>query len=222
MGPLEPGRGFSAAADGKEEGEGATTSFYGITTFSKKIIYIIDISLSMERAAGGKVPEVAGRGAGKYAGPEGNTKIAIARWQLHRAVHSLPKDAVFNIVVYSESYKVWREGMVSAHPRFKEEAHDFIDVLKPNGTTNIYDSLIKAFEIAGASPPGTGGKRKKKDKELAADTVFLLSDGNPNRGRITDSEKIIEDVRKRNPGIVIHTIGIGEAAGAPLLKRLAQ
>ncbi|MHC4598143.1 MAG: HEAT repeat domain-containing protein, partial [Planctomycetota bacterium] len=222
LGPLEPGRGASEAAEGKEEGEGATTSFYGITTFSKKIIYIIDISRSMEFPAGGKAPKSAGRGSGKYAEPVGNTKIAIARWQLHRAVHSLPKDAVFNIVVYSESYKVWRKGMVSAHPRFKGEAHDFIDGLRPNGTTNIYDSLIKAFEIAGASPAGASGKGRKKDKELAADTVFLLSDGNPNRGRITETEKILEDVRKRNPGIVLHTIGIGEAAGAPLLKRLAE
>jgi len=166
------------------------------------------------------VPEAKGSGGAPYSKPEGDTKIDIAKWQLHRAVHGLPKDAVFNILVYSESFKVWGEGMMKATARGKAAAHGFIDGLKPNGTTNIYDSLVKGFEIAGAAPPGVVTTGKKK-RELEADTIFLLSDGNPNRGRITEPELILKDIRKRNPGIVIHAIGIGEAAGSPLMKRLA-
>ncbi|MHC4777137.1 MAG: HEAT repeat domain-containing protein [Planctomycetota bacterium] len=221
LGPVTPGRGLSAAPGDAEEGKEATTSFYGISTFSKKLIYIIDISRSMESPAGASAPEATGGRGGPYTKPKGQNKIDIARWQLHRAVHALPKDAVFNIIVYSESYRVWKKTMTPAHPKLKAEAHDFIDVLKPNGTTNIYDSLVKALEIAGAAPPGAVVTGRKKQKELAADTIYLLSDGNPNRGRLTDAQKIVEDIRERNPGIVIHTIGIGEAAGAPLLKNLA-
>ncbi len=206
----------------KGEHKGATFSFYGISTLSKKIIFVIDISKSMENAAGEGMPETTGPGAGPWTKPSESTKICIAKWQLHRAVHALPRDAAFNIIVYSESFKVWQEGMTPATPRNVGLAHEFIESLRPNGTTNIFDSLVKAFEIAGAGPPGTVVTGKKQ--ELAADTVFLLSDGQPNRGRVTDSDGICREVaaRNRSAGLVIHTIGIGEAAGLPFMRKLAE
>ena len=140
-------------------------------------------------------------------------------WQLHRAIHDLPKGARFNLIVYCESYRVWRPDMVVAKAGEKKKAHSFVEGLNRNGTTNICDSLDRALAMAGVPPPLAG----KDAEELAVDTIFLLSDGDPNRGRITDLADLLDDVVSRTAAsrVVIHTVGIGEAAGSTFLEELA-
>jgi hypothetical protein len=205
LGPLEDWEDDDADADADEtKRKGATSAFYGITTLSKRLVFVIDISRSMNDAAQAKPATATGKKS-TYAAPKGNRKLDIAKWQLHRAIQDLPKDAVFNVVVYSESYKVWEKELVAATPRGKRKAHKFIDRINGNGTTNIGDSLDAALE-------------------QDADTVFLLSDGNPNRGRVSDLEKLLAQLLKRNRRArrVIHTIGIGEVEGSSFLKDLAR
>ena len=215
LGPLEDW----PAAEGKDEADGVkrsgTTAFYGITSYSKRLVFLIDISRSMQDEAQDK-PAPSGAAEHPYREPRGTSKMDIARWQLHRALQDLPEDASFNLVVYSESYKVWEDGMTPAKARAKKAAHAFVDGLVANGTTNIGDSLDKALELA-----GVGGKAA--DGGLAADTLYLLSDGNPNRGRVNVLSELLEDFVRRNrrARLVVHTIGIGEAAGSSFLKDLA-
>lgn len=219
LGPIESWPEGQGRTEADGERRGGTTTFYGIQTRSKRIVYVVDISRSMDSDAEATPPQI-GDARHPYAKARGRSKLAIARWQLHRAVHDLPEDALFNIVVYSESYAVWQEGLWEARKRSKQKAHAFIDGLSANGTTNICDSLDKALELAGLSPL-TGAAR---ESQLAADTVFLLSDGDPNRGRISDLGELLEDfvARNRLARIVVHTIGIGEAAGSSFLERLAR
>jgi hypothetical protein len=205
LGPLEEWEDDDADAGADEtKRKGATSAFYGITTQSRRLVFVIDISRSMNDAADAKPAARTGR-KDKYPAPRGGRKLDIAKWQLHRAIEDLPKDAVFNVVVYSESYKVWEKDLVAATPRNKRKAHQFVDRLNGNGTTNISDSLDTALE---------------RD----ADTVFLLSDGNPNRGRVSDLERLLEQLLRRNRRArrVVHTIGIGEAEGSSFLKELAR
>jgi len=212
--PLGPPESWPTGEPGesaKDEKRGGTAAFYGITSRSKRIVFLVDISRSMQDEAQDTPPKV-GDPKQPYREPQGPSKMAIARWQLHRVVHDLPEDACFNIIVYSESYALWEEQMTRAKPRAKKAAHAFIDGLVANGTTNIGDSLDKALDLAAA---GEGG--------LAVDTLFLLSDGNPNRGRINVLADILEDFVARNHELrlVVHTIGIGEAAGSSFLESLA-
>ncbi|MHC4974562.1 MAG: VWA domain-containing protein [Planctomycetota bacterium] len=205
LGPLEDWEDDDADADADEtKRKGATSAFYGITTQSKRLVFVIDISRSMNDAAQAKPAAATGKKS-KYPAPRGGKKLDIAKWQLHRAIHDLPKDAVFNIVVYSESYKVWEDEPVAATPRNKKKAHKFVDRLNGNGTTNIADSLDAALV-------------------QDADTLFLLSDGNPNRGRVSDLDKLLAHLLNRNRRArrVVHTIGIGEAEGSSFLKELAR
>jgi hypothetical protein len=60
--------------------------------------------------------------------------------------------------------------------------------------------------------------------ELGPDTIYLLSDGNPNRGRITTLSDLLRKVTRWNllSRVVIHTIRIGEAAGSSFLESLAK
>ena len=204
-----------------EKQKGVTSSFYGIVTASKRVLFVVDISMSMEERAGA-VPAVTGGPKSAWPAPQGKARIDVAKWQLHRAIEALPADAVFNLVLYSESYKTWAEQMTAATPKGKAKAHDFVDALKENGTTNISDSLDEAFDLAGAPP--LGQSKKTASAELAVDTVFLLSDGVPNRGRVSDPTALVEAVVARNhlTRIVIHAVGIGDSADGSLLQALAR
>ena len=50
-----------------------------------------------------------------------------------------------------------------------------------------------------------------------------MSDGNPNRGRINSLPALLDEFVRRNRSarLVVHTIGIGEAAGSSFLEDLA-
>jgi Mg-chelatase subunit ChlD len=219
LGSLEGGEAAEEEAD-DEKRKGATSAFYGIRTQSKRIVFVVDISRSMQDPAGARPGPTTGRKKSAYEAPEGGAKLDIAKWQLHRAVDELPKDAVFDILVYSESYKLWEPEMVDASSRGKKKAHRFIDQLNGNGTTNIADSLDRALELIGVTF-GPGADRRD---DLAADTIYLLSDGNPNRGRVSDLNALLDEFLERNrlARLVVHTIGIGEAAGSTFLKDLAR
>lgn len=188
----------------EEKRKGHTSAFYGITTQSRRVVFVVDISQSMKDPAGAK-PAAATGGKGAYASPKGDTKLDIAKWQLHRAIEDLPDDAVFGIIVYSESYKAWEEDLVAANARGKKKAHAFVDGIEGNGTTNISDSLDRALDSG-------------------ADTIFLLSDGDPNRGRVSGLDALLAELLGRNRmlRVVIHTVGIGEVEGSAFLKELAR
>jgi len=205
LGPLEAWGGEGAGEEGDEtKRKGHTSAFYGITTQSRRVIFIIDISQSMKDPAGAKPAATTGD-RNPYVAPKGDTKLDIAKWQLHRAIHDLPDDAVFGIIVYSESYKSWEDELVPASSRHKKKAHAFVDELNGNGTTNISDSLDRAMDSG-------------------ADTIFLLSDGDPNRGRVSSLDALLGELLERNlrARVVVNTIGIGEAEGSSFLKELAR
>ncbi len=209
------------SADSEDEKrKGGTSAFYGITTLSKRVLFVIDISKSMEEATQA-VPPTTGDPKHPYARPTGNARIDVARWQLHRAIHDLPADASFGVAVYSESYALWPETMAVAAPKTKTKAHAFVDAIRVNGTTNICDPLDRAFEAAGA-PLSGGGATVPGGR--AVDTVYLLSDGDPNRGRVSNLSALLDEVLRRNrtAGLVIHAVGIGEVAGSSFLESLAK
>jgi len=217
----ERAAGSESGGAGQNRQRGVTSAFYGIATRSRRVLFVVDISRSMESPAKA-IPPKTGEPGGAFAAPQGSSKMAIAVWQLHRAVEELPDDARFNVAVYSESYAVWNEGMSDASAKAKKKAHAFVDGVTANGVTNICDSLDAAFELAGVGGWVAGGARTKDG--YAADTIYLLSDGDPNRGRVADLDRLIEDVVRRTARarLVIHTVGIGEVAGSSFLQALAR
>ena len=187
------------------------TSFYGIKTNSKHIIFVADVSGSMARTD--KDP------AGEPA------KIDVCREELKKAIRGLSAHdedergaATFNIVLFSTDVEVYKPGkMITATKKNKEKAFDWIDKhVKPDMQTNIYDGIAQAFNVISASSD-------KKNRERGADTIFLMTDGAPSRGTFVRPEVILEEVKKLNEsrGITIHTIGVGEGHNRPFLERLA-
>jgi hypothetical protein len=134
------------------------------------------------------------------------SKIDAARKELARALKTYDPKGWFNIVVFNDLVKKWKEKMTRATEASKQSAINFVDALVATQSTNIYDALKVAFEVAGMG---------SRDKHYTpnADTIFLLSDGSPTRpdGSADDWMKVIRAVRDWNKlgRVKIHTIGVG-------------
>lgn len=179
---------------------GTGTSFYGIDTRSLHLLYVLDVSGSMQQKDAG----------------DGVPRIQVAKRELMQSISSLSKDATFNIIFYNHRYQVWQKRMVKAEPRAKAAARRWIEQVEAQGNTNIFDPLETAFRLAGR---GTHDKKYG----IVLDTIFFLSDGRPNRGRIIDPVEIVKEVKRLNAlkKVKIHTIGVGDGHDGDFMEELA-
>ncbi|MDJ0520787.1 MAG: VWA domain-containing protein [Planctomycetota bacterium] len=195
----------------KTEANADSTSFYGIRTDSKHIIFVADISGSMRRTDDDPKDKPA--------------KIDVCRDELKKAIRGLSaRDedergaASFNVVLFSTDVLVYKPGkMVVATKKNKEKVYDWIDKhVQADMQTNIYDAMVQAFNII-------SGTSASKNRDKGADTVFLMTDGAPSRGKFIRPGVILREVNKMNKsrGITIHTIGVGENHNKGFLERLA-
>lgn len=191
-------------------GGGGATSFYGIQTHSKHIVFVVDVSGSMGEQGG--------------VDAQGRMRIDVVKAELANAIRALSADdtdergpSSFNIVTYAAEVGVFREGkMVPATKANKDKAFQWIEGLTALGATNIFDALEQAFAIVDT-------RRMAKQLAQGADTIFLMTDGEPNRGKIVDPDQIRAEVRKlnRDRKITIHAIGVGKDHNRAFLERLA-
>jgi HEAT repeat protein len=129
------------------------------------------------------------------------SRMEQAKKELARVLSQLNPASQVNMIFFDDRIEPWHKGLLPIKTHLKE-AQAVVARLAPRGQTNIFDSLEFAFT----------------HKE--ADTIYLLSDGDPTAGRIIDKEDILREIRKMNRlrQIVIHTISFGES---PFLKELA-
>ena len=207
-GPADGGRSDAEPPDGPMEAPpapppGGKASFYGIEVLSKRILFVIDISNSMNGPAGGA--------------RAGKTKVDVAKYELKSAILGLEEDATFNIVFYHHEVFQWRKGMIAAKDKDRGAAAKFVDDMDATGNTNVYDALKLAFHIVGMGA-------RDKNYELGADTIFFLSDGLPNRGDVVDPNQILAEVGRWNElrRVKVHAVGVGADHDANFLRRLAE
>lgn len=195
------------------EGERKTGTFFGIEIESKRVVFVIDVSGSMNQPVGG--------------GPEPKaTKISLAKRELKRALSDLEDGTIFDVVFFSGAVKVWKPDMQKADAKTRKEAQDFTESTDAVGGTNTYDALEAAFGL------GDLGKGKKREADptgdARVDTIVLLSDGKPSMGRTTDPDAIRGAVREWNRArrIVIHAVAFGvdakDGADPKFMEGLAQ
>ena len=160
-----------------------SAKFFGIRIESHRVLFIVDVSGSMNEPM-----------RSRYVGESGRPRIEIAKEELSRAVEALEDNALFNILAFSGGVETWlEEGVASSKSKTREEALEYVDRLGALGGTNLYGALSAAFE----------------DEDI--DTIFVLSDGEPSVGDLIDPQLIREAVQDMNEtrGIVINTIAIG-------------
>lgn len=194
------------------------TTFFGISTESERVLFVLDLSGSMEFAM---VPrdnpdDDPGRPFDMPRDGE-NSRLDEAKIALNKAIGGTEEGATFNVVFYASDVWTWQDNLVEMTSDTRSDALRMIEELNGVGGTNIYGALGTALELAGADSDDEW-------KEPEIDTIFFLSDGRASVGLTTDSDEILSHVRDLNAstGIVIHTIGLSGAQDAYLLRSLAE
>jgi von Willebrand factor type A domain len=177
--------------------------FAGITLTGKRVIFLVDMSGSMEL-----VDE-------KTPAPAKWTEVTGTVGKLMR---SLPELQKFQVVIFSEKAKYllggengWFDYDPATTP---DRVFRALSQIKPTGGTNMYDAMQAAFRF----------------REAGLDTIYLLSDGLPNLGagvpdevartlkEVDLSERLAKHIRKTlntdwnskarpQPRVRINTIG---------------
>lgn len=198
-----------------------SAEFYGITTRSNRIVFVLDRSQSMREP----VPQPRGptTGHSEKERVPGETRLEVAKNQLARTIRALQPDVKFAVVFYSHDVHLWRDppGLMPATTENRKEAIDWVMDLEPVGSTRIFDALGQALryaEVDGKADP------------MGADTIFLLSDGapsTPDGTALVTGEELEAEIRtfleaNRAFHCVVHTIGVGPEHNRELMQRLAR
>lgn len=216
---------------GDDDFETKAVSYHDITTPSISIIFVIDVSGSMEnevverdRFADGNYPSM--------------MRIDICKTELARTIDRLEPNVRFNILSFATDVKPWKKDLVEASPANKTAARDWVLRLEAiggsskddlarvglvgaagldGGQTNTFGALMTALGVPerGATAPATYA--------VKVDTVFFLSDGRPSTGEYVDTDDILREVLAANElrKVVLHTIAIGEFQ-KDFMKALAE
>ena len=122
------------------------------------------------------------------------------------SIRGLAEDANFTIVVFENNVKKLNKQLVQANGTNKNLAVAYLEKLESGGGTNMSDALEEAFALTGV------------------ETIFVLSDGEPNEGKIPNPQGILEAVKNWNSGqkVKINTIGLGEDCDKDFMKKLAE
>ncbi|MFT5198243.1 MAG: hypothetical protein ACI87O_000899 [Planctomycetota bacterium] len=210
------------------------TSYHGVDTPSRSILFVIDVSGSME-------DEVTERDRFKDGNYPSYSRMDITKTELARTIAGLESYVKFNILSFATDVKPWKKGLVSANVLNKSSAETWIKALEPiggnskqelaavgfgataaigKGKTNTWGALATALSI----PMDPSAKAPKKDPyRVDVDTVFFLSDGRPTTGYFVKTEAILMGILEANElrKVVIHTIAIGEF-DKQFMQRLAK
>ncbi len=206
------------AKSGEQYHAPGSVSYHGIETPSRRIVFVIDVSGSMEA----EVVDKQRFEAGDY---PSMLRIDIVKTELARTLEKLEPYVEFNVLAFATEVNPWKKGLVPANVLNKTSAIDWVKRLEAlggaskedlaraglagsanleAGKTNTYAALMAAL--------GVEKGKAASDYTVPLDTIFFLSDGRPSHGDFVDPDDILREVRLANElrKVVIHTIAIGE------------
>jgi hypothetical protein len=207
---------------------GREKEFFGAKTTSTSILFVIDVSGSMDEL-------VVERERFRKA-PRDWRKLTVVQDELLRSVDALKPETSFNMIAFATDLHPWKKGLAPATLDDKDSARSWIRALQPlggadalqaagaglpgvanlaAGKTNTYRALMAMFgfdpeKVASPQAGPLTGSPARRDE--GPDTVFFLSDGQPSTGKVVETREIARDVAERNQlqKIVVHTIAIGD------------
>jgi Ca-activated chloride channel family protein len=132
------------------------------------------------------------------------SKMSRAKKSLKNAILELQPGDTFNIITFNANVGQYSSQMVKATETNVERAMRFIDDLHTEDGTDFGAGLEKAMAMNSVSH------------------IFLLTDGEPNRG-ITDQKELRQFVKSKNTQRAqILSVALGQFKGWDLLKGLAE
>ena len=177
--------------------KGEHNTFAGIATTSTRVLFIVDVSGSMDDLVVEKE-----KFDGDY---EDFRKITIVKQELINTIDGLSKNTFFNVVAFGSDLEPWKKKLVRANITNRSSAKAFVERLEAlggvedqelamagltgsanleAGKTNTYKALMYMFGEDPANPSKaarTGSRGHAVKSNL--DTVYFLSDGRPSTGR---------------------------------------
>jgi hypothetical protein len=166
------GAGASPVISGSVENAG--TEFFGCWTDERRICYVVDSSGSMQGLFG------------------------QVRERLKDSIAGLQPDQYFYIIFFGDGGLFeFNEGAITrASSAAKAEANDFIDSIKPSGTTNAMEALERAAKMGEIANPSAG-------------TIYFLTDGFELADEVSDRslERLWNLIKRFATGTKINTIG---------------
>jgi HEAT repeat protein len=163
---------------GPKVGGTASAGFVGIPVEGTRVVFILDLSGSMDWPMddqGGKVK-----------------RLDYAKRELLKAIDGLSPDSMFNLVTFNgdDEAEMWSKKLVDANKRNKDRFKKFIEKRRPLGGTNLWSGMEAALNI----------KLLKYGNhyETTVDEIFLLSDGAPSVGDVQDPIEILRLISEVN------------------------
>lgn len=209
-------------------------TLYGVPIKSDRVLFIIDISGSMDKESVNK-PAAPPKPAGPVTPKDGEPpppppaeevlsgkKIDVAKHELKKAIEKLPRTAKFAIIAFNHAALVWKPAPVDATAENKEEAFKWIRQWGPSGSTFTDGALRLAFRMAGLVDVD------RAYAEVVIDTILLVSDGaptdnDPGTSKLMDPNIILQHVREWNAQnrVVINCIAVDMQPGNDFMSKLA-
>ncbi|MCG3135165.1 MAG: hypothetical protein HMLKMBBP_02671 [Planctomycetes bacterium] len=197
-------KGAKAVSKPVAKTEPKVVDYYGIQVPSKKVLFLFDVSGSMEEKIGEDKGSVTGVKKDVYTG----RKIDVARKIMNSTIRALPADATFEIVFFNHQVQSVFGKMTPATPENKAKAELAVEEIPPKGATWTYGALRQGFELAKSTCTAEA-------MNPCVDTIFLLSDGAPtddsfDKAKLMEPKEILDAVNEWNREfkIRIHTIAI--------------
>ena len=140
--------------------------YYKFGIYSDRVLFVVDTSGSMNWSYHFK--------------PK---RIEVARTQLDRVLRTIAKNALVNVMTYSDKVRLWQKQEVVADTKNIQRAVAWSQkvLARPSGDTHTFKALEKAFE-----------------RNPQFDTIYFLSDGSPTDGDYISPEGIVYSVRAWN------------------------
>lgn len=197
--------------------------FYGMEVTSERVVIILDVSLSMNDAIHLDMErlkrETSQKRAitGTDADPKDDqgkpqefdipwwrvkTNLDLARYQTINLIEKLQPEQRFELILFSTKVKTWMGRLVPATAANKLKAQKLVEEIVPEDKTNTWGALAAAFDLY------DNEARSYKD---GPDALYMVTDGEPSIGDITDLGEIETAVMQlwKVKQIRINIIGIG-------------
>jgi hypothetical protein len=148
-----------------------------------------------------------------------STRMEVAKKEIISTIYVLRPVVHFNVVWYESTPTPWKQELVPATWIHKLDAIQTADKISASGGTNLWDAVEMGFKMIEIPHPKMPVAPVTLDKKLnyatatnGVDTVFLMTDGRPNAGRIAAPEDILAELKKVNRlrKVTVHTICVGD------------
>ena len=188
---------------------GTRAQFFGVPITGGSIAFLVDTSGSMEDAPAGGVQ------TGPRSRRREGSRLAAAKEQLLLAAQAMPSESQYYVLTFAGRGKTWTSSPIKPSANSLRSLTELLSRMHAHGSTNLFDGLALALQWQ--------DRRYGEAASSRIDELFVLSDGEPTVGEVTDIDDLLQIVREANKyaKVRIHTVFTGTGSGADLLRRLA-